>query len=58
MFWGTKIARLPAIERLNAEESALYDDLRFDRIAPSLRLERERIGFAWIKAELARAGLK
>lgn len=59
MFWGNEDR--PAsrqLERLNAEESALYDDLRFDRIAPSLRLEQERIGFAWIKAELARAGLK
>lgn len=59
MFWGNEDR--PAsrqLERLNAEESALYDDLRFDRIAPSLRLEQERIGFAWIKAELAGAGLK
>lgn len=59
MFWGNEDR--PAsrqLERLNAEESALYDDLRFDRIAPSLRLEQERIGFAWINAELARAGLK
>lgn len=59
MFWGNEDR--PAsrqLERLNAEELALYDDLRFDRIAPSLRLEQERIGFAWINAELARAGLK
>lgn len=59
MFWGNEDR--PAsrqLERLNADELALYDDLRFDRIAPSLRLEQERIGFAWINAELARAGLK
>ncbi|MDO8812600.1 MAG: DUF3322 domain-containing protein [Gallionella sp.] len=59
IFWGNEDR--PAsrqLERLNAEESALYEDLRFDRIAPSLRLEQERIGFAWINAELARAGLK
>lgn len=46
------------LERLNAEESALFDDLRFDCISPSLRLEQERIGFAWINAELERVGLK
>lgn len=59
MFWGNEDR--PAsrqLERLNADELALYDDLRFDRIAPSLRLEQERIGFAWINAELARARLK
>lgn len=59
MFWGNEDR--PAsrqLERLNAEESALYDELRFDHIAPSLRLEQERIGFAWINAELANTGLK
>jgi hypothetical protein len=40
------------------QEAALHDDLRFDRIVPSLRLERERVGFAWLNAVLGRAGLK
>lgn len=59
MFWGNEDR--PAsrqLERLNAGELALYDDLRFDRIAPSLRLEQERISFAWVNAELERTGLK
>ena len=34
------------LPRLNAEEQALYQDLCQDRLAPSLRLEQERIGFA------------
>jgi hypothetical protein len=40
------------LERLRPEESALYDDLRFNRIAPALRLEQERIGFAWVNTAL------
>lgn len=41
---------------LQPEESALYDDLRFNRIAPSLRLEQERIGFGWVNAGLDKIG--
>ena len=33
------------LTRLDEAESALYDDLRQDRLAPSLRLEQERIGY-------------
>ncbi len=46
------------LERLQPDESALYDDLRFNRIAPALRLEQERIGFAWVEAALVRAGFR
>ena len=35
------------LARLTAEESVLYDDLRFDRIQARLRLEQERISFTW-----------
>lgn len=44
--WGQepKPTRKP-LSRLNADEQALYQDLCLDRIAPSLRLEQERIGF-------------
>jgi hypothetical protein len=42
--------RLP---RLNAEEGALYDDLRDNRLRRNLRLEQERIGFGWVEAALA-----
>ncbi|MBX9629092.1 MAG: hypothetical protein K2X67_01120 [Burkholderiales bacterium] len=38
--------------RLTAEEAAVYDDLRFDRLRPRLRLEQERVGFDWLTAQL------
>lgn len=43
------VARL---EHLTAEEAALYADLRFDRLGRSVRLEQERISFAWLLARL------
>ncbi len=46
------------LNRLTPDESALYDDLRFDRLAPALRLEQERIGFAWAERELSPFGRK
>ena len=39
--------------RLNAEEGALYDDLRDNRLRRNLRIEQERIGFGWVEAALA-----
>ena len=37
------------LPRLNHEESALYDDLRWLRVAEQpVRLEQERIGFRWV----------
>jgi hypothetical protein len=57
-FWGSEERPTARdLERLRSDEVALYDDLRFNRIAPSLRLEQERIGFAWVEAALAKAGL-
>lgn len=56
-FWGREDS--PAtrnLNRLQPEEAALYDDLRCNRFAPSLRLEQERIGFAWVEAALVKAG--
>ena len=51
--WGTENSPtdrdLPA---LIAEERALYDDLRFNRIGLNLRLEQERIGFEWVRSRL------
>ena len=41
------------LSRLHPDEASLYDDLRRDRIAPALRLEQERIGYAWVQAALA-----
>lgn len=40
------------LRRLHPDEASLYDDLRQDRIAPALRLEQERIGYAWLQAAL------
>jgi hypothetical protein len=36
------------LSRLNTEESALYDDLRENKLGQNLRLEQERIGFGWV----------
>ena len=37
------------LSRLNTEESALYDDLRENKLGQNLRLEQERIGFGWVE---------
>ncbi|MCW7541986.1 DUF2220 family protein [Aquabacterium sp. A7-Y] len=42
------------LARLTIEEAALYDELRFDRIQPRLRLEQERIGYRWFGDSLNR----
>jgi hypothetical protein len=42
------------LPRLSADERALYDDLRDNRIAPNLRLEQERIGFGCVVDAVAR----
>jgi hypothetical protein len=41
------------LARLTPEEAAVYDDLRFDRHQPRLRLEQERVGFGWLCHRLA-----
>lgn len=41
------------LSRLTNEESAVYDELRFDRLQARLRLEQERIGFGWVRERLA-----
>jgi hypothetical protein len=40
------------LTRLDAVEAALYDELRFDRLQPLLRLEQERIGYRWLEQHL------
>ena len=53
--WVTEAARADReLSRLTADERALYDDLRYDRLGPALRLEQERIGFGWVKEALAK----
>lgn len=41
------------LARLMPAEAAVYDDLRFDRLQPRLRLEQERVRFGWLRARLA-----
>ncbi len=47
------------LQRLDAAEAALFDDLRARRLHPpgstgaNVRLEQERIGFAWVQSALA-----
>ena len=53
--WGTESSPIDRdLPRLTAEEHALHDDLRFNRIASNLRLEQERIGFEWVRNRLDR----
>ncbi len=52
-FWGEEDKQtLWELPRLSAEESALYDDLRENRIRKNLRLEQERISFGWVESVL------
>jgi hypothetical protein len=52
--WGEEDAQLLRdLPRLRHEERAVYDDLRDNRLRKLLRLEQERIGFAWVEAALA-----
>lgn len=37
---------------LDAEERSLYDDLRDNRLRKGVRLEQEKIGFAWVESAL------
>ncbi|MBX3215715.1 MAG: hypothetical protein KF850_26995 [Labilithrix sp.] len=41
-----------ALSRLTSAELELYDDLVADRLGPKVRLEQERISFAWVKKRL------
>jgi hypothetical protein len=35
----------------------VYDDLRFERLQPKLRLEQERVGFGWLNEQLLHSRL-
>ena len=51
--WGREEKQTQrALSRLNAEERALYDDLRENKLGQILRLEQERIGFGWVENAL------
>jgi hypothetical protein len=52
--WGEEPAQvLHDLPRLTSEERALFDDLRDNSIRANLRLEQERIGFAWVMRAIA-----
>ncbi len=52
--WGREpIPTRKPLARLSAGEQALYQDLCLDHIAPSLRLEQERIGFTHVLEALS-----
>ncbi len=53
--WVREAAPLArALDRLAPEESALFEDLRQNRLGEHLRLEQERIAFGWVRRALAR----
>ena len=41
--------------RLDPEEKALYDDLRYNRLNDQLRFEQERVGFEWVRKSVLAA---
>jgi hypothetical protein len=52
--WGAEDRQTQRdLHRLDAQERALYDALRDNRIRPHLRLEQERIGFQWVRRAIA-----
>lgn len=48
------VAVVGDLPRLHAAEAAVYDDLRTNRLGPGVRLEQERIAFAWVRREVER----
>lgn len=51
--WGEELESAQYdLSRLETEEAAVFDDLRFDRLQPRLRLEQERVAFAWLSERL------
>jgi len=55
--WGREMQPLCRdLPRLNSAESALYDELRDNRIRAGVRLEQERIGYRCVRAALEKFG--
>jgi hypothetical protein len=53
--WGEEPDQvLHDLRRLTADERALFDDLRDNRIRGKLRLEQERVGYQWVTRALGR----
>ena len=56
--WGTEPQPVwRDLPRLTAEERAVYNGLRDNRLRPNLRLEQERIGFGWLQQALVALSL-
>jgi hypothetical protein len=52
--WGREDSPTAArLDRLTDAESALYSDLVSDRFGPAVRLEQERIDWAWAEREIS-----
>jgi hypothetical protein len=55
LHWGEELEPVRHdLVRLSVNEAELYDELRFDRLRPRLRLEQERIGYHWLCEALDR----
>lgn len=51
--WGREPAPTAArLDRLDADETALYSDLVSDRLGEAVRLEQERLDWAWVEGRL------
>ena len=55
LLWGAEPDQVAHdLSRLNEAERTLFDELRYNRLRQSLRLEQEHVGFAWMTAALAK----
>jgi hypothetical protein len=55
--WGYEAAPCrTALSRLNQDERALYDDLVHERLGEKVRLEQERVSFAFLESSLKGIG--
>lgn len=53
LHWGQETSPTQQeLPRLSTQEAQVYDELRFDRLQPRLRLEQERVGFGWLSDRL------
>lgn len=52
-YWGKEpTPTTQDLQHLTTEEQTLYDDLRYHRLRPALRLEQELIAFHWVQLAL------
>ena len=52
--WGREPRQeIRELSRLDPEEKALYDDLRYNRLGHQVRFEQERVGFEWVRNSAA-----